>query len=308
MSRHAGVGTETTYGTGVPSTVFFDLLSESLQKTVNTEELKPIRGFSTRSIVKLSEFVGGDMEVIANFQDAGIMFLHFYGQDPDTSGAGPYVHVWPPSTGLANRTNSLTAEVKRDTTAKTWRYAGCKVTGFGHTGAVDATSKFTWSLKGKSESTGTASTPSYLDFNVMKPSHITVEIDSTSIPARSFALNVGWPVDDPYILGQTTFGVEPIESDVLAVSLDVELLVTDTEMTEYAKYDGETDVDIAITITDGTHTLVYDLDKTIISTSPVNVSGRERLKTTMSFVSYYVSDAIENLKTTLTNDVSSYAL
>lgn len=298
-NRHFGVGLESTYGTPVAPTRFFDVVNESLTRQQNDEEIKTIRTYSTRKYVTLTEWNGGDAEIIANYQDLTILFYGFYGST-DKTGTTPKTHTFPASTGLGIPRPSLTAEVRRDTATQTWRYAGQKVVAFGFTGAVDSVPRMTWGFKGTTEGTGTAATASYQDFDVMLPSHITVSFDGTALDATSVNINAAFSVDDPFVLGSTTFGKEPEETDNLSVSGDVTVLFD--SMTQYNKFDGATDIDVSIAITDGANSLTFNLDKTRLTAATPNVSMRERLTATYNFTSYYNTDATECLQTILVND------
>ena len=309
MSRHLGVGKETTYGTGVAPVVYFDIVSESLASKHNDEEIKTIRTWSSRQYETLSVSWSGDIEVIANFHDIGILLKHFFGGVTTTGAADPWTHTFPPTTGIpaAGRDGlSLTSEVQRDATATTWRYDGGKITGFGFTAAADSLPKFSFSLMGKGEGTGTAGTPSYETWAPMLSKHIAVTFDGTALDAQSVNLNASFPVDEPSVLGSIEFGKEPTENDVLAVSGDVTVYFED--LVQYNKFDTLADVDIQIKVTDtASRDLEFNLNKCRLTEATPAVSGRERLMATYNFVSYYDTDATENLQIVLKNDSDEVA-
>ena len=304
MSRHVGVGVESTYGTPVAPTEFTEAVSETLQQVREFENITTIRSNSTRVVNELSNRIEGDIVLTGNFQDIGYLLYSFIG-DVDTAGAGPYNHTFPGSTGTAGRTGvSSTVEVRRDSDTRTWRYAGCKTTGFQIAASLGQSPQLTFSFVGKSEATGTAATASYPDFDPMLVTDMSISFDggSTTVDATDISLNCAWPVDNPYAIGSAAFAKEPIDNDVLAVSGSATVLFEDGEMTEYGYFDGSTDVDVQIIISDGTHSLTVNMNKTRITAAPVNLSGRERLVGTFEWQSFFDTTATENIQIVLTND------
>lgn len=305
MSRHVGFGVETTYGTAVASTDFTEALSESLQKNMTFEELAPLRTNSTRKRNLLTSSVGGDVTMLGNYQDVGLLLKHFVGT-VDTTGGGPYTHTFPASTGTTGRSGlGLTCEIKRDTTAKTWRYAGCKVTGMSIQASQSQSPQFTFSFLGKSEATGTVTTASYPTFDPMLTGNSTITFSGATMPVQDLSLNCEWPVDEPFAMGAATFAREPSENGTLTVGGTATVIFEDAEMTQYGYFDGSTDVDIAIALTDGTHSLTVNMNKCKFTAVTANLSGRERLVGTFTFSSDYDTDATENIQFILINDDAS---
>jgi hypothetical protein len=254
MGRYVGIGEETTYGTLVAADHFYEALSESLRLERDFETLETVRGFSPIDIVDLTEAVRGDVEMLANFDEIGLVYKHLFGSVDTTDSGSLKAHTFPASTGIpaADRVGlGLSFEVKRDESLW-WKYSGCKIVGFSHEGAIGEASRMNMTVIGKAETTSaTGTTASFPTFLPMLPKHITVAFSGSSLSARSFSLNVENEVDEPFVLGSGQFGPEPIRASVQRVTGQVEVYFTD--FTEYLYFDGTTDVDVAITINDGTH-------------------------------------------------------
>ena len=300
MSRHFGIGKETVYGTPVVTTEFLELISESLQKEETTEEIEVVRSYSTRKIEQLNTIIRGDVEVILNYQDIGLLLKTFFGGN-DTTGTDPYTHTFPPSTGIPDVGRigfSLSAELKRDD-ALFWKYEGLKVIGIAIAASHDAVPRLTASFLGENEVTSASGdTATYPDFDVALPSHITVNFDATALDAESVNFNAGFAVDEPRKLGSKLLASEPDDLR-LAVGGDVTVLFEDT--TQYAKWDGATDVDVQIAITNGVDSLTFNMNKTRLTQTTPHMTGRERLKGTYNFLSYFDAVATENLQAILVN-------
>jgi len=304
-ARHIGVGEETTWGTAVTPTRFYEALSESVQREKSYDEIATIRSFSTRQIITLNDLVKGDVEILANYDGIGVLFKHLIGS-VDTTGTGPYTHTFPASTGIPSTDRiglGLTLEFRRDGSL-VWTYAGAKITGMSHSFGTDQASRMTFSFLAKGETTGSsATTPSYSTLLPMSPSHVTVKFDGTALDAANCVVTVENPVDETFLLGSTSLDKEPDRSDVMKVTASVEVLFD--SFTQYAKFQNDSDVDVAIEVTNGTESLTYNLNKCRLTQATPHMSGRERLKATYEITSYYDTDATENLQIVLTNNDST---
>lgn len=305
-ARHFGFKEESTYGTAVTPDVFVEALEINIDDKPNFEEVKVIRSWSTRQMVELNSIIRGEATVQLDFQVAGDLLYHFYGVAPDTTGAGPYTHTFPPSTGIpaAGRNGvSATLQERRDGSL-VWQHAGCKMTGFGFEVSVDQSARAALSWIGKStDNTASATTASYRDFDIIKPSHCTINVNGSAQDARSFSFNAGFPVDEPFKLGSTSLALEPTENDVIGVEGQFEVYFAD--MTEYDLFKNRSDVDVQLSATDGTHSLTVNMDKARFTEVSVPVSGRERLMATFAYRAFYNSDATENIQSVVVNDVAT---
>ena len=305
-ARHFGFKEEGTYGTAVTPDVFVEVLDMNINEEPNFEQIKSIRSFSVRQMIELNSLVTGDCTVQGDYQTIADILYHFYGVAPTTTGAGPYTHTLPPTAGLAATGRvgvSATLEERRDGTL-VWQHAGCKLTGFGASFGVDQSARLALSWVGQAtDNTPSPATASYRDFDVIKPSDCTVNIDGNAQDAMSFSINAGFDVDRPFVLGSTTFGQEPVENDSLSVAGSIEVLFAD--MTEYDLFKTRADVDVQLSATDGTHSATFNMNKARLTKFGIPVQGKERLKATIEYESFFDAVATENMQAVIVNDVAT---
>jgi hypothetical protein len=301
-TRHFGAGLESAWNTPVAPTVYAEALSETLELQNEMLEIKTIRTISTRKVERAFGVVRGDITCVGNFQELGWLLWMLTG-DVDTTGAGPYVHTYPGSTGFETR-NSFTLELQRDSAALTWRYAGCVLTKLGLTVSPDEEMRVAAGFVGASEGTGAAGSSSYETLDVILPKHVAVKFDSTTLDATSCNIDIDWPVDEPKVLGSVTLGKQPQDSDTLTISGTVDVIFED--LVEYAKIATDADIDVEIDVTtSGDEDLSIHLNKCRLSAGTPHLDGRNRLVATYAFMSYFDTTATENIQAVLTNDVAS---
>lgn len=281
--RHVGLGIESVYGTPVVPTAFFEVLREDIQLTREFIRIKTVRSKSTRQVHELVEVVRGTMEVALNYQDFPVLAYGLLG-DVDTTGAGPYVHTLPGSTGLADRP-SWTVEVKRDASGTNWRYAGCIITGITLNVALNQEARATVSFIGASEANVASAVASYGDLDVILPKHATVNVDGSPADATGFDLVLAYPVDEPNVLGSVALARAPEDEDVLEVTGSFTALFED--LTIYDLADGETEVDVQLSCdSGGDELLVINMDVAKLPQATPHIEGRARQIQTVTFEAY----------------------
>ena len=303
-ARHVGFGTETTVGTAVAATRFFEALTESVQRVPNMKAIEVIRSYSPVDVVMLSQVVRGDVEFLATYNSIGMLLKNLIGSVDTTTGGAVSTHTFPSSAGIPSTDRvglGLTGEFRRDGSL-IWKYAGMKATGLTLTVSPDQEAQIGMSFLGMSETTtGTPSTASFAALYPILPSHVIVTFGSTRIAARSLNLTIANPLDEPVLLGSTSLSKEPDRSGVLKVTGTMEALFENfTDF--YNQFDGVSVVDIAIRASDTTHSLAVNLNKSrLIQPTPHN-NARERLVATIEFESYKDTTSTENIQFILGND------
>ena len=305
-ARHVGLAIEATWGSAESTMdLWLELLSEGVQLEPKYYEAKTVRTRATRGLVLLSDIVRGPLSALVNYQDIAHLADWFLGSTL-TSGTGPYTHTAPhTTTGLADRPG-LTVEIQRDEggDGETWRYAGNVLTSLGLNINLEQPLSAELALVGKSEATGSADTASYPDFDLVYPSHATVNFDGSPLDARSFSVQLNWPVDEPGKLGATALAKKPADSDVLAVSGNCEVYFD--SMTQYNKFSGHSDVDVQLDCdSGGDEQLTINLDVCKLLQGTPHVDGRNRLVCPFQFQATYDGTALSNVQVVTINDVSA---
>lgn len=298
---HIGFGKETTYGTAVAPTEFPDLISESLRVVRASEQIKGIRRHSILKQRAHSSRVEGDARIVGNFQDLGLLLKSFFGT-VTTTGAGPFTHTFPASTGLASRIGmSLTAEVRReDADALTWRYAGLKTVGFGFEADIENSPKPNWSFIGKSEATGTAATDTAPTFDPMLSSDLLVSFDGTELNDVAMSLQASWPVTDPWKRRSELYAKEPRDSDVMIVEGTARVFLE--SLTQYNKFASQADVDVQLACSNAIESLTINLNKCKITGIEAPREERNELMATFAFAAQFDTVATASMQAVLVND------
>jgi Phage tail tube protein len=166
LSAQFGVAAETTVGTAVTVTKFFEFLSESIAFTptwLRGEGLKAGQAYSRVSRVAQSRLmVGGDVEMEhADRGGMGLLWKHAIGSSATavqigTTTAYQQIHI-PGSSGKVGL--GLTAQVGRpqtDGTVRPHTYSGVKIVGWEFSCSDNEIAKLKLTLDGWNEATGTA--------------------------------------------------------------------------------------------------------------------------------------------------------
>ena len=301
MARFLGLGPESAYATPVAPTVFLEAESEQIRDEPVTEAIQTIRTRSVRANEILTASARGPATVLANYQDMANLFYYLLG-DVDVTGAGPYTHTVPGSTGVADRP-SLTVEVTRDGTggAQSWRYAGMFLTQLQLSVAVDQVMRAQLGFLGKEEATGTAGTPSWPDLDLVLPRHCTMEIDSVSVPVRRFSINLQAPVSEPSVLGSERFGSTPADSAGMSVAGEAEVVFDD--MVTYNKFAARTHVPVVLTCsTSGDEDMVLTMGDALLTAYTPQLDGRNQLVAPVTWASQFATTATDIIQAVVIND------
>lgn len=157
-----GLGEETTPGTAVTVTRFYDFGQESLKQDIERIEYVGLRpgvfAVGSQNWVPGRQGVTGDIEIPVMTKGAGLLFKHCMGSvatTTPTGGTSTRDHTCTPGT-LDGK--GLTVQVGRPmvaSTAQPFTYAGCKVSKWAIKHDTQSQLMLTLTLDGVSETTGT---------------------------------------------------------------------------------------------------------------------------------------------------------
>ncbi len=303
MSRHVGIGKESAYGTAVAPTVFFEALTEDVHLERANESVATIRSFVPVVLVELTKIVKGSTEVLAAYEDMFALFKTFFGA-VDTTGTDPYTHTYPKSTGLADRTISMTMETKRD--GANVRYAGIKIMSFGISSSTDRATRITFGYTGKSAAEVAAAAATYPVLKILPPTDMAVKINPNAegvvtMGAKSFEMNAEWPVDEPFQLGSAELAATPIDI-VMAVTGSCEVHHVGAAADDlYSHYLLNNDIDVELEADNATESLTLNMDKAKFTRADPGMSGRERLVAVYEWESVFSTTATSNLQAIVVN-------
>ena len=277
------IGKETTWGTAVAGAKIINFTSESIKVNADkkTEDtLIASTAPSGKDLMKLE--VSGDFSGILRPEFAGYLLrLAFGGSDTKTDNSpvtGAYTHSIP-LVGASGTLPSFTAIIDRKVAVK--KYSGCKIDSFSLEGAAADYVKFTVSVKGKDEATGTLASLSALALQSFKTVGASLTIGGTTYDAKSVKFNLKNNLQD---VGQTygsgVYVLEPIHGQREA-TVDIDLNYgSDTETLFDTNYVTDTKASIVWTlkspsvVTGSTnYTVTITMNNVAITSVERNVNG-----------------------------------
>lgn len=301
--RHLGLKEESAYGTEATPDMFFEVVRTSGGWVSNFDRNASIRTASRRDVAILNALWRQDVEMVAEMESISWLLYLFYGVDPTTSGGGPYTHTFPPTAGLAATGRiGVSATLEQRDGSLNQRIVGCKMPQMAFRAATDSKMLVTCTFIGKGPpSVESPATATYLAYEPIRPKHINVTLDGTTLKARSLSLNLNWPLDEPHGLGSTSFLLEPDDSDNFDAIGQVEIYTEN--FTDYAKYIAETDVDVAVVCNNGAgETLTFNIDRARLTEFPSPLEGRARNIVTLGFEGQFNTTATECCQVVVVNN------
>lgn len=257
ISAQLGVAEESTYGTYVAPTRFYEFVSEELSMEIEKIESESLRSgtymLSTSRWAPGKINVEGDIEMELTYKAMGLWFKHMLGQvntaQPDAVNApSVYTHTFIPG----DFPTGLTVQVGRtsvDGTTHAFSYLGCRVSEWEMEAAVEDPVKMTVSLFGREEVTTEAlETVTYPVGNrIYTFVQGTLTVDGTPVDVKEFSLSGENGLDDErYFLG-SQLRKAPIQAELR--TYEGELTTEFNDLVLYNKF---------INGTEGTLELTFD--------------------------------------------------
>lgn len=229
-----GFAKETTYGTAVAPTRFYELVSESLAGKYERVDSEAIR--KGQRVLNKDRFVvnpkGAEGDVTLEVLDKGFGFFleHMFGSVATTGASSPYTH-----TGSVGELTgkSLTCQVQRVDSAgapQTFTYEGGKVTSWELSNSVDQILQLSLSLDFEAETVGAgagayaAASPTYpASSQLLAFNSGSVNIGGTAVHLTEFSLKGDNGLKtDRYRLG-TSSKREPLEEGMREYEVECKL-------------------------------------------------------------------------------------
>lgn len=296
LDAQIGFVDETTFGTPVTVTRFYEFVSESLKMDQARIESSALRS-GTR--VQRSDrwalgkkTVGGDVTFELANKSFGLLFKHMFGgvasAQPDSGGAPTvYRHTFTPGA----YPTSLTAQVGRTDVSGTTRpftYHGCRVTQWELGCSVDEIASLKLSLDGEDEDTATGlatvSYPASLSLLTFVNGTLTIAGSAASVKSASVAGQNGMATDR-YFLG-STLKKQQLEMGMRTYSGTFEAEFE--ALTHYNRFVNGTEAEIVLNFQGGVISGIYNYEAKITANvrfdgETPNVSGPEIVGQTLPF-------------------------
>jgi len=296
LSAQLGFAEESTYGTPVTVTRFYEFRSEEMKLEIGRIESQALR--SGARIQRSDRWsagqknVGGDIELELANKSFGLLFKHMFGgvssSQPD---AGGNPTVWEHTFTPGDLPTSLTAQVGRtgvDGTTRPFTYHGCRVASWSLEASVGEIVTLTLSLLGEDEDTATglavASYPSALSLLTFVQGSLTVGGSAFDVKDIKLEGDNGL-ADDRYFLG-SQLRKNPLEAAMREYTGEVTAEFTD--LTAYNRYVNGAEAALVLLFRGGLISGTFNFDTQITANvrfdgETPNVSGAEIIEQPMQF-------------------------
>lgn len=291
-----GTGVETTYGTAVALTRWYEFISESLERRNNVLTSNAIRCGGSRNLRRGSRRVissrdgGGDVTMEVATTGFGRLFQHLVGGTPTITGTGPYTQVH--SLGDLSGKSLTIQKVLRDaasTEIEAFNFHGCKLLSGEFSISVDQILQLALSIDAEDVDTTTAgAAASYTNpalFNFMGG---TLNVGGSAVAAvTSASVKVTNNLKtDRYYLGSAGLKAEPVDNDFPVVdgSLSAEFL---SPATFYDRFAADSAAVLSLVFTSGTSSLTIEVPEVRFTGGTPTVGGPDIVASDVPFEGQY---------------------
>lgn len=301
-----GVGVESTFGTPVARTKFFEFNSESVKLDGGMIAHSSLRGRSQNRRGKKKNSVAGTIEMPLQVDGAEVILKHAFGACV-TSGAGPYVQTITLTRALPV---GLSLEINRDASSiggsSSFLYDGCQINKLTLKHSPEDFLMMSLDIVGEGDSSlVSVSTPSFATFVGWDWDGFAATINSVAVLLRDFEITLDNNLaTDRYNLGSLKRkGLGPAGKRKVSGKFNVEF----ASLTEMNYWRGATTGpgSMVCTWTNGTSTLVLSVANPIFIEGEPVVGGDGPILVPLAFEAYISSADNDELSIILTNSTST---
>ena len=297
LAAQLGIGVETTWGTAVTPTRFYEFNDESLALVIERIESEGLR--AGNRVLRSDRYavgqkaIAGSVSMDVTAENIGLLMKHGLGANATVNTSGTvYTHTAtlgdPYSLGL-------TLEVGRpgnDGTVRAFTYNGTKISEFTLSNSTNELLKAEWQFIGKDEATGTITAATYpASQELLSFAGATISVGGSAYECKDFSVTVANGLDaERYILGSQTIN-QPVAAAM--VEITGEITAEFKDLTAYNRVTGATHASISAAWVGSSITGTYKRGVTV--TIPVarfdgdtpNVGGSEILEQKLTFKGLY---------------------
>lgn len=303
-----GFGIESTYGTAVARTKFFEFDSESLDFKTGLTPKPSVRGVDTdlNRACKIKKDVGGTVDFAVTYSNMEVLFKHALGSN-STAGAGPYTHSITLAAALPT---GLSIEVNRDAAnvgaGSSWLYEGCQIDSMTLSHEPEGFLMASFEFVGEDSSNTTISTPTFATFDGISWDELVVTLNGTTINVMSYELKLSNNLaKDRFKLGsrvrkglgrsgpREVTGTLKMEYDAKAIS-------------DYFRVNSETAIGaLVFTYTSGSKTLTISVPAAMFTGKDPAVDNAGPIPIELSFRGYGIISDNTSMSMTFVNSVTT---
>lgn len=291
---------ESVYGTAVTTTISNRVTSVTLSRSQERERTTHLSQSDAAFAVATFdafEVTGGSVEMPVFYKGMGQLLKSAIGGTPATTGAGPYTHVFEPTTVLP----SLTIDFQRGT-GSSEKFEGCMISTMTISceAGAEATASFEFIAETAQARTG-AITPTFGDgAQVFHHQAGTLSYNSNTYTVRSFEFSIDNKLERVNNLGSKLTG-QPQISDVRECTISCTLDVEDNNL--YNSQLAGDQSDVSLTFTAGADSLTFLLRNAKITEYSDDVTSFGRTERSVTFYGLADLSAAETaFKLTMIND------
>lgn len=289
-------GVESTYGTPVAMTRWFEFLNESLERRNNVITSEGIRCGGARNLRRGSRRVissrdgGGSVTMEVATTGFGRWFHHLMGATPVITGSGPYTHVYALG-DLAGKSMTI-QKVLRDSASaevEAFNFHGCKLLSGEFSISVGQILQLAVGIDAEDVDTTTAgAAASYTNptlFNFMGGTLNVAGAPVASVTDASITINNNLKTDR-YYLGSAGLKAEPIDNELPTVegSLSAEFI---SPATFYDRFAADTAATLSLVFVSGTSTLTIAVPEVRFTGGTPTVGGPDIVVANVPFEGQY---------------------
>jgi len=288
IDSQLGIVAESTFGTYVEPTRFYEITDESFkfdQSRVESKGIRTGRSLKHRWGLGVGRVNGGwNMELSP--QGLGVLMNQMLGVGV-IAGANPYTHTYDGTNDIDG--TSFTTQIGRPDiggTVRAFSYAGCKISDWEISAAVDEYATLALTVYGASEVTSeslaTASYPAGLAPFIFTEGQLTVAGGAVCVRDISLSGTNALATDRHFVCTTGAVPKEPLINGKTEISGSFSADFTD--LTQYGRYIAGTEAALVLTFDAGSSAkLVITMNVRFDGETP-NVSGEEILEEPVSFV------------------------
>ena len=297
LAAQLGIGVETTWGTAVTPTRFYEFTDESLALSIERIESAGLRAGnrtlrSDRYVVG-QKAVEGTVSMDMTAENSALLFQHALGTATTTTLSGSAKqHACTLSDPYAL---GLTLEVGRpgnDGTVRAFTYNGCKISGFTLSNSTNELLTGEFNFVGKDETTGSITSASYpASQELLSFAGATISVAGSSYECKEASVEVDLGLDaERYILGSQTINA-PVAAGMTEITGTVTAEFKD--LTAYQRFTNNTTASLTMAWVGSAITGTYKRGITV--SMPVcrfdgatpNVGGPEILEQELTYKALY---------------------
>ena len=306
-----GIGPESTWGSAVTVTDYFEAFSESVTETYDRFQLANIIG----RLAEPDDYAGilrvsGDISCAAHPHTLGFFLRGVTGvlSSSMTDGLGTHIFTMGTAThqGSYNALHPFTFEINRDLSSS-HQYDGAQISQVTLNGAPNQDLRVTASVLAKGRSIIAKTTPSYTSSSTFPFTFETCSVQiagAANVDLESFTFTINNQVEGIATLNNDTEVQKMLRSGNPQIRLSGQMQFEDLD--DYDRFINQTEIAMSFNFTRAdSFSMLIDIPRFVYTSYPVNMGGADRVSVGFEGMCRYHTGSGQAFEITLTNVTSS---